>query len=724
MEVIKMEDDGEYYYSLCQVVGNSYMKLLRLADYLGKSITQPRKLYPTDLVEWDHPEITLISKAPESYGEENQLGVWRWKSVYDKQYSYAISCRFYELISIKSLTNNGTEIDICDLFDQLIQGMEIPFEIRIPFLLEIAIDDTHHLCFEIGAESCVITKEKKLRLIEGRKLRLYRLPKSDFINTGDSFNKLSPNNTWNVQFISRTVYLRYPIQGSPITTVEIHPFSAYLKEYLNYLLEKISYPSEIKGIMNDILAIGDEKIDNFKKYIQVYAGEVPELFLSSYVKKYVETTRFLKDYLNNKSQESKFLTQLVEGTPELKEKYLAVLVSEYGEEAKASAMKKIEETANELANLQSQKDTLDMKIDALETEIERYQEDAKKLTDENSIIQDDNRKLEEFNISIRDSLSENTKDFFNGLNVVKELLSADILNDFGETSCNTHGDINSAQRISKRPVILSKMNDDDVDEITSIDELVEQLEENLNYQGFETKDRLSIAKLIAGSYLLNIPILCVGYSAQEMADVISLSLSAQKAEIFCFPTGFNDYASLLTTIKNSNSEYVILENLVGFAEEYCYLHLPQDIPEKHIILTIDYKDTLKILPSDIYSYLLFIDCDRYYVGSNINSEIIYGRVKDIVDIPKANVEIRRTNSTLLKKLLEGSPISSGYIHLRLQLLNIFALSDTDSTIPILYPELESILSVMGCSDDYKDYLESKENQLLNEFGKRLDKIQS
>jgi len=717
MEVIKMEDDGEYYYSLCQVVGNSYMKLLRLADYLGKSITQPRKLYPNDLVEWDHPEITLISKAPESYGEENQLGVWKWNLYDGKQYSYAISCRFYELISIKSLSNNDTEIDICDLFDQLIQGMAISFEIRIPFLLGIAIDDTNHLCFEISAESCVITKENKLRLIEGRKLKLYRLPKSDFINTGDSFNKLSTNNNWNIQFISRTVYLRYPIHGSPITTVEIHPFSTYLKEYLTYLLEKISYPSEIKEIMNDILAIGDGKIDNFKMYIQAYAGEVPEHLLSAYVKKYIETTTFLKDYLDDKNQESKFLTQLIEGTPELREKYLAVLLSDYVEMAKTSAIEKIKDTTNELANLQSQKNTLEM-------EIKCYQEDAQKLSDENIKIQDENVKLGEINKSLRESLSENTKDIFKGLIIVKELLSVGISNDLVDNSPNIHGNVNSIQRIIKRPVFLSEINDESVDEIANINELVEQLEENLNYQGFETKDRLSIAKLIAGSYLLHVPILCVGYSAQEMADVISLSLSAQKAEIFCFPTGFNDYASLLTTIKNSNSEYVILENLVGFAEEYCYLHLPQDIPEKHIILTIDYKDTLKILPSDIYSYLLFIDCDRYYVGSNINSEIIYGRVKDIVDIPKANVEIRRTNSTLLKKLLEGSPISSGYIHLRLQLLNIFALSDTDSTIPILYPELESILSVMGCSDDYKDYLESKENQLLNEFGKRLDKIQS
>jgi hypothetical protein len=248
------------------------------------------------------------------------------------------------------------------------------------------------------------------------------------------------------------------------------------------------------------------------------------------------------------------------------------------------------------------------------------------------------------------------------------------------------------------------------------------LQDNLPEQGEDTPDLLDLSKFISASYLGHLPLICVGTSAGDMARIISISLNNQLPDTVCVPTGYNNHSSLLNTIRNLKSDIVILENVVGYCDEYCYTHLAEDIPEKYIIFLVEYEETLKLLPKGIYAHMGLINCDKFFMMQLMSDERPYpGKIAGSVSY-SPDIDIRRKLFVTISKLTCGSPVSTGYVNSRVKVLQEITqnIENIPEVVKVIYTELLSIIKIYGSSEKYIDELQTSTDSVVKNFGEILE----
>lgn len=713
-----------WHYSLCQVVSDGktqYSRLLRLADFLGVkdeiSIQKnsPRTLFHNSAY-WDDPEYKLLNKNPgELYGKTNQLGIWKWMvDSPGKTFTYVVGqTPFLNFISAFSLTSRQDFNSLVSVIDHLLSGITIPAEIELhpPFLLGIGYDEKNYICLYVENNACKYN-HPTIQLKEGMGYTIYSIPKSDFVNSDDVFGRLKHNEITQYQmwFQPRTIYTRYPLTIDPIGTIELHSAIYYTEKHLQNILDTVNYSGEKRDDLKKILSRAIQDEDGFKVLVSKFVNSDANLFLNSYIEQNKATLRKIIESFSDGESEKQFLTNLIEGTPELKQKYQDYLVANYLAEEKAKIKKTVDE-------LEEQKKTMESELSRITKDIETENSKIADLIREKEILIDSKTSLE-------NQLKGAAHEFLENLHIVKDLLGLDCsASSQNENPKETTVSVGT-QQLFKRPRVDSS-NIDNCTNLDTFEDVIETLSYNLDQiyvnknnaaLGLCEEEKNSYAHLIACSYLNNIPLLCFGHSAHRLAQIISLTLCAETADVLCIPSGFNNYERLLSTIKSIDSKYVILENLVGYSEEYCYLHLSADIPEKRFIFVSEFTDNLKLLPAEIYSSMICLDCNKL---SKSPDNIEFGKIGDTFVPDEAGISSSDKNEILRKisKLLNSSPLASGYISLRMPLLE--QIKDKNSSVPKLYYELKAILKILGHSDEYLEIHAAEKDKLISDFTKIL-----
>ena len=688
--------DEKKHYSLCQVIvlrnkpeAQGYVQLLRMADFLSMAeapyLIRPRKLYK-ETEKWDNPESVVLKTHSRHLDKEGEVGIWEWYHVLDQngeivQHSSPVSSEFYERISIQRLTGRDIK-NIPELIDMLFKGVEYKSPLSLPLLISVKKKNQKDFCIEIDKNSGRY-ENGVFQLTKGATVKLYAIPSSDFVSTVDCIKRCNPETQEKSTLTRRSIYLRYPIHESHIAELTLHPFAHYVSEYLTTLANSSVENEAVKKEIERLFRIGkkDDAVDNFRIFLSTFVNGDDPIVFTKYVEEFTKNNRSVYDrHINGKKKESNFLTYLIENTPDLKKKYYDKLVEGYLDEAKKAAEDSISDLTEEVKRLEDDKKTLS-------ADIEKFRAEKEQLSQENEKLEQNNKELSEKSAVLQTSLSESTANLFKDLGVMRDVLSL----------VGAPAEEKPGQRIGRRPY-QKLVTTESVGIWDQIGVAEDSLSKNLKERGFIKNDPKSLAQIIISSHLLRIPLLCFGYSAQRLVETISITLSAEMPSTLCVPTGFNDYTALLSAVNSSPSSYVILENLVGFTEEYCYTHLSEDAKDKHIIFTVPYKDTLKLLPKDLYAHFMIVDADKYSDESEPISMIKPGKIEIKGPLDKSNKtiqhrfsdEMRKKKAEMLKNHVASYNLPMSYQYSRLPLLTFMPDMMLENLLDV---ELETIKEI-------------------------------
>lgn len=699
----------EINYSLCQTMiayhtsGTSYSKLLRIADLMFNSQNSGKtgdRLYPFDSSS-AYPDVPMIGMA-KNQAIQNELCIWEWKyEDKDKQYSDPLrDTQFYKLVFLNYQgSDHNQKINVSnrlpwDILDNLIDGFSIPEDTRSSILLIVNQTDSDYICIEIDPKFSK-REDTIVRIPEGTLLNEYVIKKSDCIDT-NNYLKNAKVGYLNSPYVRHIVYHKRTLPRKPNATLILKRFSTYFSVYVDHSLEKVAYPSDKRKIVEDFLSNSSQTIDQFVTFMREYEADQNEEIIASYTERYKDKISILTRSLHGGAAERAFLKKIIEGIPDLREKYSKLLLSEYIDEAKKVAEQTIADTLEMRDALIKERDSLNADISKITLELSELTEQHKQLLVEND-------KLEKLNSSLSVSLTENSKELRQNLLLLKELLLMDgeIHKQESNSSMINKKDCQNNQNITIRYLKSVKIVEGDPSKPNSIITVVDELKDNLSFGGFGSNKMTEYCKLIIGSYFSRTPLLCIGSSSHKMAEIIALSITGKRVTAISLPTGFNDYAALLSTIKNIDTEYIVLENAVGFVEEYCYIHLKTDVPNKHFIFTLMFEESLNILPIGIYSHFVVINCDNLLTEPTFDGQIIPG----VVDVSMCHDNTKPINTLLyknLKDVLEGSKLTAGFVQSRVDVLQTLDFDDLNENenISMIFPELYEILSIIGYPSNY------------------------
>jgi len=708
--------------SLCVTIRykNADVELLRLAEIIENPANSGKTggiFFPFNNTS-DFPNVKTISVAPYD-ANPNELCIWEWEvrpNNPKRQYSDRTKKTFYELIFLNNPDlNNGLMITpppIWELFDLLLDGFIVPPHHSSSFLLIINQTETEYICLEI-AESSYNRDGNKVTINENTLLKEYKILKSDVIDTSQYIQNLSHFKDYlDPELQRRIIYIRRHLWASPVATLPLKRFNAYLAGQLRQAMDNLSGQARDREVIETFVknVIKNVKPDlNLMVFLEgYYPGSNEDTFVST-LRGYHPLESVLNSYLKQTSMDEKFLEFIVENLPSFREKYLQVLTEGYLEEEKQKLLHQlvplrtqIEELNNEFRSKNILKDKLDAEIMVLEA------------SNRELIVQihENEQRKQEFN----EFLNDKRTGLFQELTTLKKLLQSN------ECAFETPVQNINPSVLTVRPGNnLECRNGESVEEITQLSDMFSLLQDNLPEKGTDTPDVLELSKFISASYLCHFPLLCVGTSAGDMAHIISMSFNNQLPDTICIPSGYNNYSSLLNTIRNLKSNIVILENLVGFCDEYCYTHLAEDVPDKYIIFLVEYEETLKFLPKGIYAHMGLIQCDRFFTTQLINDEEIWpGKITgSISSPPNSATRIKILNK--ISNLAPSSLVSTGYVNSRVKILETIAqegdqISDLIKTI---YTEFATIIEIYDHTEDYKEKHQNNKDPSVIEFMERL-----
>lgn len=714
-------DTQETYYSLCVTICyTNYTELLRLADISISNENSGKtgdRLLPFDNTS-DLPYVKTISMNKRE-ANPNELCIWEWyidPNILNKQYSYRSKMEYYELVFLNNINlNNGLTINplpIWDLFDTLLEGFIVPLQHSKSFLLVINQTENEYICLDI-TESSYSCDGNKIKIHENTHIKEYKIPKSDVIDTNEYVLNLGASKHYlDTALQRRIIYKRRTIWITPVATLPLKRFNKHLTEYLEQIVTRLPGHTEDKKVFEAFIKRVTEDVkpdSDLMTFYEKYYSQPNEDSFAPTLGKYSQLELVFTSYLKRKSTDEKFLKFIVEHLPSLREKYLQILTEGYLDEEKQKLMyhliplqKQIEELNNGLKEKNTQKEKLDSNIISLtNSQIELLAQ----------IRESEQRRQE-----LDELLNGKRAGLLQELTTLKKVLQ------FGETTFETSSQNTNVSDLTIRPGQCMEYEDEETaEEITQLSEMYSILKENLPEQGVDTPDLSELSKFISASYLCHLPILCVGNSADDMARIISISLNNQLPDTVCVPTGYNNYSSLLSTIRNLKSDIVVLENIVGYCDEYCYTHLAEDIPEKFIIFLVEYEETLKLLPKGIYAHMGLILCDKIFTMQLISDERPYpGKITGSLS-PSPDIATRRKLLGKLSKLTCSSAISTGYVNSRVKILQAIT-QDGDNiaeVLKVIYTELTSIIEIYGLSEDYSDELQTSTDPIVKNFRERL-----
>jgi len=708
----------ESYFSICVTIWNDhkYAKLLRLADIGENGGKTGGRFLPFD-EKSDFPYVKNISMNSK-IAVPNELCIWEWWiDQYDsnRQFSRPVPETFYELVFLNNPDLNigllFPPLPFWELFDTLLDGFIVPLQHSKAFLLVINQTAIDYICLDIS-ESSYRVDGNKIRIHENTPLKLYKIPKLDFFDTENYITNLGfPKYRLDPRLQRRIIYKRRKIWGDPIATLPLKRLNTHLAEYLKQIVTRLPNQTGNNEVIEAFIKSVTENVkpdSDLMAFIGNYYSQSHDESIVQTLGEHPLLESVFTSYSKKSSTDEKFLKVIIDHLPSLREKYLQILTDSYLEEEKRK--------------LQSQLDPLQTQIDELNTELNEKKIQKEEIEAEIASSTDHQMKLLA-QIIESEQRKQDLDELLNGkrTGLLQELTILNRVLQFGEATCETTPQNTTAPGLTIRPGKIQGKEDQEPEEILQLDDMYSILSDNLPEQGVDTPDVSELSKFISASYLHHLPLLCVGTSADEMARIISLSFKNQEPDTICVPTGYNNYSSLLSTIRSLKSDIVVLENMVGYCDEYCYTHLAKDIPEKYFIFLLEYEESLKLLPKGIFSHMGLINCDKFFTTLKSDEHLIPGKITDSISFP---VDTDAKHSLLSKKLLtltHGSPVSTGYVNSRVKILQGITQNEDNISeiIKVICTELISIIEIYGRSDEYIDELCTSTDPVIKDFKERL-----
>lgn len=717
----------ETYYSLCVTVRykTGYTELLRLADIITNNKDSGKTggiLFPFNC-ESELPDVKTIS-MDKYEANSNELHIWRWElqpNKTNRQYSYRTDWTFYELIFLNNLNLNSgltvNSLSIWDLFDTLLDGFIVPtgftnsLQPPKPFLLVVNQTDAEYICLEIP-ESSYTCDGNRIRIHENTPLNERKILQSDVIDTNEYTRNLNTfNQSPDPALQRRIIYKRRDLWRAPVATLPLKRFNAHLTEYLGQAIDRLSGQvgdkEVIEALVNNITK--NAKSDsNLMTFLRGYYSQPNGDSLALTLENYHPLESVFTSYLEQISMDEKLLEFIVDNLPSLREKYLQVLTEGYLEKEKQKLLHQLAPLRTQIEELDGEFGSKLIQKEELKAEIMSLLNSREELLAQ---IRESKQRRQEFD----ELLNGKRAGLLQELNTLKKLLQ------WGESASEASKQNTNSPVLTLRPgKHLEYEDEESIEEIAQLFDMCSLLLENLPEQGADTPSVLELSKFISASYLCHFPLLCVGTSADDMARIISISFNNQLPDTVCIPSGYNNYSSLVNTIRSLKSDIVVLENVVGFCDEYCYTHLAEDVPEKYIIFLTEYEETLKILPKGIYAHMGLILCDKFFTTQlKSNDRPCPGKITGSISSSPDN-DTRSEILDRLLKLTRGAARPTGYVNSRVKVLQAITQDDNiDEIIKVIYTELISIIEIYGISEDYNDKIRASTDPVVRDFRERL-----
>jgi hypothetical protein len=706
----------ESYFSICVTFyTDKYTKLLRLADIGENRGKIGGRLLPFD-EKSDLPDVKTISMYSK-IADPNELCIWEWRiDQYDsnKQYSRPVPETFYELVFLNNPDLNigllFPPLPFWEIFDTLLEGFIVPLQHSKAFLLVINQTETEYICLEV-TESSYSVDGNKIKIHENTPLKEYKIPKLDFFDTENYITNLGvPRYRLDPAFQRRIIYKRRTIWGEPVATLPLKRLNTHLAEYLKQVVTRLPDQTGNKEVIEAFIKNVTENVkpnSDLMTFIGNYYSQSHHESIVQTLGEHPLLESVFTSYSKKSSTDEKFLKVIIEHLPSLREKYLQILTDSYLKEEKRKLQ-------YQLDPLQTQIEELNTKLNEKNIRIEELEAEIASSTDLHMKLLAHIRESEQRKQDLDELLNGKRTGLLQELTILNRVLQ------FGETTCETTPQNTIASGLTIRPGKILENEDLEPEEIIQLDAMYSILSDNLPENGVDTPDVSELSKFISASYLHHLPLLCVGTSADEMARIISISFKNQEPDTVCVPTGYNNYSSLLSTIRSLKGDIVVLENMVGYCDEYCYTHLAKDIPEKYFIFLLEYEETLKLLPKGIYAHMGLINCDKFFTTLKSDEHLYPGKITGPISFP---VDTNAKHSLLSKllKLTHGSPVSTGYVNSRVKILQGITPNEDNISeiIMVICTELKSIIEIYGLSEEYKDKLCTSTDPVIKDFKKRL-----
>jgi len=357
-------------------------------------------------------------------------------------------------------------------------------------------------------------------------------------------------------------------------------------------------------------------------------------------------------------------------------------------------LKNLEEKKADLENINIKREKeLNNKLEYLESTKENIAEYNKKISDLETI----NNQLNKYCEEKLESIKENAGALLGEIAILKGI---------------TQNTSTPVQDYNLTKICSESYDGKEIYSITNNENLIGELGENLSsilIPGEYKSDEL--ARFIVGSYLSKTPVLLIGNTSQLLAETISITFCGRTSEIIFVPTGFRNYEELLNSVRSSESNVVFIKNAVGFCDEYIYLNLIKDNPDKLLLFSAEFQDTIRILPAGILGYMSLIDCEKSILPFNLNDicdDIAPAKIEEISPAKYDKNQYMKFYKEICD-LSEESGLTNGYNLSRAKILSTLLDPEekgSKSLINILLPELITYNQIQGNLENYLDYLQT------------------
>ncbi|WOF16033.1 hypothetical protein F1737_04595 [Methanoplanus sp. FWC-SCC4] len=690
-------------YSLCLTIidQNSYSKLLRIADPVVKSGPTLWQVGRKSKIE-DFPEIKTISMDPHS-AIDNELGIWEWEFDPEdktKQWSSRTQELFYELIFLDNDNlNEGLTIpaiDLEDKIDLMISGFKVQNNISSNLLLVFGISEKDYYCFNLKKTDYNL-EHNVFKVRDGAIANVHKIQKEHCIDTNDHLKNV-PFGAYDVQrrIIYRERKLKEPLEELPIKS-----FLGLFKCYFEDIGRRMEYNEEQKLLIQNTIDYALKNRENIEYFFKLSTFEENDfIFTHSTMKKFEEASKIIHDYVSKKGVEN-FLESVIENTPDYKNSYLDILKGDYLIDEKIKIEQNLNDLRSEEKELKNELIVLNTKKEEIYLEYNDYEKIISKYKEEINQLKKQNEQLNQF-----------CKDKFNSIKEYsgKFLGEIAILDSIPKNSISSNSIIN---------VIKSKsIENEDRFSINNKKDLIDELEGNIDNITINHNFSEILSKYIVGCYLSGLPIILIGNTSQLLAETISITFCSKTPDIIHLPTGFNNFENLSISVKSSESNVIVIKNAIGYCDEYLYLNLIRDNPEKFLLFSAEFKDTIRILPSGILGYMGIIDCEEI-ISPFVFDEILPAIIENI-DPPSYDKKIYKNLYKKISELTIYSPITKGYNNSRAKaLLSLSEVElDQNRLLEIIIPELIYYNQIQETIDNYIEYLQSFENSAYYEIAKK------
>lgn len=683
-------------YSLCLTVidQNNYSQLLRLADSAGKNGHTLWQLKGKSHTP-DFPEKKTITMDP-FLAKDNELAIWEWELDPDdsnKQWSKHTNESFYELIF---LDNNNLyaglnipEIDLEEKIDLMISGFRVQDFVSDNILLVFEnYNQNIYLCLSLEKSDYDI-KDNIMKINEGTVLDIHKISNEHFIDTNNYIRNITLNN---YQIQRRIVYRERKLR-EPVSTLRIQSFLSLFKDYFENVAERMDYSEEQRALIQRVIENSFESRQNLESFFKLTGSEDGKfIFTQNTVKKFEEASQIIKNYASRKNIEY-FLESVIENTPNLKDDYIDILRGDYLVEEKETIEQELKELKGNRDEQIKSVEHYKEKIAGIQAEHSEIKEEIAQYTKKLDALEERKEQLDRYIEDKINSIKENSGAFLGEIAVLKGISQ------------------NQTPNTQNLTVINSRfIESDETIKISNAKELIVELKENIcNLLIGSNIDENSLAKYIAGSYLAGLPILLTGNTSELLAETISTTFCSRTPEIINLPTGYSDYQTLLSTVNSSESNVILIKNAVGYCDEYIYLNLVKDNPEKFLLFSAEFNDTLKILPSGILGYMGIIDCEEMI--SPFAFDKILPRTIENINTPKLDKNRYRVLYRKISTLTENSGLTKGYNLSRAKVLSILSAieSEKNNQFETIIPEIITYNRINGTTQSYLEYLQSMDN---------------